>query len=584
MSSGTLGFTVAQLEACISYPKRKRIRPPAPISTIESRELLADYKKAATGPAARSRISMSTTVPKRAEHVVASSAFFLERYEQAMAMGALSDATAAIREALRLGEVTVDIFGKLAAIHELQGDYATALENWTDAITLDPLFHEAYEHRADCYIALNDPHGALLEMQKYLKLEPATKALLVKTGKCALDGKKFEIAEKYFHEALKLPSSAAQPGSYYGVNNNNSNNVSADGSLSVAAAAAADADDDATHDAYALFNLGDLEEQRGDPIRAKSHYAAVLKRDPKFCAPYLDHAEEQFGNGNFLEALAQFESVSKVLSRSELVMTRLADTYENLGAEYYPRVIACLTDAIQVSSDVTMKLSNLVRRGRLMLTVNDDVDAAIADFSLCIALDPNYVSALLNRAHALRVRSEVGDVAAAVQDYKHLVTLPGLDRESTGEPYRFLACAAFEEREFAEAGRCFALAAVSGCVSPSDELQRLVAMAHVCVLEGPEFEVLYESRPWNEKKDDDAANKKKARPDKETTKAYPVTSIAYSLIDAHYMELRSREPTVHGALECMLIDVWRPFREEVEAAREATEVSKKGKKAPPPKR
>lgn len=550
MSSGSLGLTVAQLQSCITYPKRKRIFPPPPISTEESRRLIAVYKKEVDS-ARRPRNTMSTTVAKKpGDTTVASSAFFMDRFEHAMEGGMLNDALGAVREALRLGDVSVDVFTKLATIHDLQGDYESALDNWSDAIALDPMFHDAYEHRADCYISLGDPHAALVEMEKYLKLEPASKSLLVKSGKCALDAKKFEVAEKYFHDALTLP----------------------------AATSPATPEDDATHEAYALFNLGDLEEQRGDSFRAKAHYAAVLKRDPKFCDPYLEAAEEEFAAGNWLEALRQFESVAKVLPRSEHVMTRLADTYEQLGPEYQVRVISCLTDAIQVSNSVTAKLSNLVRRGRLMITVQNDVDAAIADFSLCLSLNPNYVSALLNRAHALRVRSEVGDVAAAVVDYKHLVTLPGLDRESTAEPYRFIACAAFDQEDYAEAGRCFALATVAGCVSADDSLKRLVANAYLCVQEGSEYELMYETRPWNEKKEDDSP-KKKTKPEKDFVKPFPVTSVAYSLIDAHYVELRSREPTLHNALEYLLIDIWKPFRDQIEASREVSDVNKaKGKK------
>lgn len=571
MSSGSLGLTVAQLESCINYPKRKRIFPPAPISDHESRKWIQQYKRDVAA-SHRPRNTMSTTVAKKPEATVASSAFFMERYEQAMEAGLLNDALGAIREALRLGEVTVDVFVKLATIHELQGDYENALDNWTDAIALDPMFHDAYEHRADCYVSLGDPHSALVEMEKYLKLEPASKSLLVKTGKCALDAKKFEVAEKYFHDCLTLEPQLGPKPTFSGFSE------TADGGDG-------DVDDDASHEAYALFNLGDLEEQRGDNFRAKAHYAAVLKRDPKFCEPYLEAAEEEFAAGNWHEALRQFQSVSKVLSRSELVMTRLADTYEQLGPDFSVRVISCLTDAIQVSSDIALKLSNLVRRGRLMLTAQNDVDAAIADFSLCLSLDPNYVSALLNRAHALRVRSDVGDVAAAVADYKHLVTLPGLDRESTAEPYRFIACAAFDQEDYAEAGRCFALASAAGCVSKDDELQRLVSMAYLTVQEGKEFELLYEQRPWNEKKEEDANAKKKAKPDKDAFKPFPVTSVMYSLIDAHYVELRSREPTMHNALEYLFIDIWKPFRDQVEGAREAADVGKgKGKNKPAPKK
>src|SRR3989338_4240949 len=104
MSSGSLGLTVAQLESYISYPKRKRIFPPPPISSDTSRQLLTAYRKEVVS-SRRPRNVMSTTVAnKPGETTVTSSAFFMDRYEIAMENGMLGDALGAVREALRLGD------------------------------------------------------------------------------------------------------------------------------------------------------------------------------------------------------------------------------------------------------------------------------------------------------------------------------------------------------------------------------------------------------------------------------------------------------------------------------------------------
>jgi hypothetical protein len=203
-----------------------------------------------------------------------------------------------------------------------------------------------------------------------------------------------------------------------------------------------------------------------------------------------------------------------------------------------------------------------------------------------------------------------------------LVGIDGISLEDLAEPYRFLARVAFDAGDLMAASRGYALAwAYFGTVKDArpapdadvatapdfnwtgdDTLRMYVAMAALCVKDGSAFGVQYELRPWHPAhayfnaavRDADtttggkggknaAAQGGKAAPQGlgfvSDIRPYPLSSVNYALVDTFYLDLRRREPTMHGNLEAALIELWAPFRAEVERKREEYEsVLRNGKK------
>ena len=332
---------------------------------------------------------------------------------------------------------------------------------------------------------------------------------------------------------------------------------------------------DATNDAYAYYNLGELEEKRGNDELAIKLYKQVTQAEPTFPDPYRVQAEEELRAGNYPMALHLFEALAKMTPDDNACFLRLADTYALIGEEFSSSILICLTKAIELHQPQRVREDTLVRRGRLLADVFKDLDRAISDFSTCIESNQQHADALLHRANAYRDRHDVGDLQAAVEDYSVLVALPQVDWVTKAVPHQVLAMHYFQRKEYADASRCFALAVVGGVeLSQHERLCQAVSAGSVLVSQGDlAFDEVYEPRGWPTKTDE-----KGKKVDPNAPKGWPVATPQYVIVDKAYTTLRELEPTMHSEIEYEFIAMWKPFREDVERRKEEAEAVRLGKK------
>jgi tetratricopeptide (TPR) repeat protein len=515
------------------------------ISTPESRALLEKYRNdASSANRERQRGAMSTTVSvKRQSANVAT--IVLSQYESAMGRKAYDEAIQCLLEAIRLGEGRHDVFFNVAALLQHRGSLAEAIEYFTRAIGDDPLHAEDYLRRSECFAGLNQPLEAFQELEKYFKLEPVSKALLVKCGKFALDGDMLDEAEQYLTRALTTAARHDEEG--------------------------------AANDAYACFNLGELYERRREDAKAQVQFARVCEIDPSFPDPYLAQADAEYDGENYQMALHLYEAVAKITPSVPSIYRKLADVYERLGAEWSSNVLACLTRAIELTDqEDEFYETTLVRRGVLQYTVFDTFDDAVKDFTMCLEHNPNCSDALLHRADVLRKRDQAGDILQAVDDYRIAVTLD-IPWTVKAEPYRFLATFELQEGNVAAASQAYALCAMWMALDEEDTLNAVACFAMTASTMGTNFEDHFEPRNYVVPKDE------KARKVHEATLAQrgpPLAPLVYQLVDSVYTGIREREPTIHSEAEYRVVDAWKSYRDEVERAREddAAKHKKGGKK------
>jgi tetratricopeptide (TPR) repeat protein len=464
--------------------------------------------------------------------------------------GRIEDAIGCLLEALKMCTASgishrrqsSEINERLGVMHLGKDMIEESIGFFTEGIRVDPTYSKNYLHRAECFVLTDDPHSAFTEYEKYFKLEHATKAQLVRCGKCALDADLLDEAEAYLMATLAHPDR--------------------------------DSPDSNTNSAYACYNLGEVYEKRGKDQEASKYFAEVSAHDPNFYEPYHAQAEDEFSKNNFPMALHLFGAVAKIQPWNEACFTRLADVYEQLGEEFSASVLSCLSKALELKQTNKNREDSLVRRGALLFRSFAQVTEAISDFSHCLALNSDNPNALENRAVAYRARGAPGDSEAAVADYKRLVSLPNVVFSVKSEPYRFIAVDCFRAEDYATAARFFAYAELGGAsLSRLDTLMARQAMAWSVVNGGDNFEESYESRGWPQREQE-----KGKKVDPNASKGFPVPSLGYQLVDRFYLSLREREPTMHSDLEYCLITLWKPFRDEVERKREDAEALRLGKK------
>lgn len=595
MSCGTYGLTIRDLEARVSYPPfKKKVPWQEPHRSLESRRLVEEYKRlaaadkqerqryaiAAGGSGAAAAAAMSSTSdasgnppPSAGKRGLNSAKLsstpnpysLISAAEAAEESGKVDDAVGCLLEALRLCNITspgnplaslaAEINEKLG-MHQVDKElYQDSIGYFTAGVEIDPTFSRNYLHRAECYVLLDNPQKAFDEYEKYFKLEHASKAQLVRCGKCALDADLLDDAQHYLESTIQYTPHPTTSRS--------------DSRLDDASTT------DASNDAYAYYNLGELEEKRKNDDRAREYFAKVHATDPTFYLPYEEQAEQEYENGNYTMALHVFEALAKILPEAAQYFVRLADVYEHLGEEYCTSVLSCLSRALELKQDSKAREITLVRRGTLLFTFFQQLNDALADFTMCLSVNPTNADALNNRALVYRARGEDGDHQAAVADYQTLVDLSGVELSFKAEPHRYLANYFFTSQTYDVAAKYFSLASLfKAALTKDDGLRLKIAVAHTTIQQGDVFEETYEPRGWPSRE----SNEKGKKADPGATKGNPVPSLSYTMVDNWYVMLRDREPTMHNELEYMFITTWKSFREEVERKREEADAVRAGKK------
>ena len=255
--------------------------------------------------------------------------------------------------------------------------------------------------------------------------------------------------------------------------------------------------EDQTHDSYSFYNLGEVEERRGNAARAALYYKKV---HPSFATPYYDEGRSEFAAERYPNALRLFEAVAKVLPDEVSVHLWLADTYTALGInEFSLCVLSCLTRALALPEkaaqleaaespaaaaalaaadpDSRHLEATLLRRGMLYLNILGDLGNALRDFAMCLSYNPRSPDALLSRARTLLLRNDPGDEAQAVADYELVVTLPETPAGEKAHPYEILGLYYEKKKQYIEAGRFLALAVCAGAQPPARSFYRCAAHA-----------------------------------------------------------------------------------------------------------
>lgn len=483
----TMRMSRREVEAKISYPPlRKKVPRLEPLSCEVGRAALDTFRKARAAKGDPQRLRMYKLNSDNLSRSEMGASISTDAAGTAPAVN-LDMQLTHLLEAIATSEVKDPRhYEGVGDILEEKGRWEDALSYFTKAIALNPMAFTVYLKRGRCFARLSDSMStttmtgaeefsnaakALAEYKKYLQLGPETKDILVQSGKCALDAHQLDEAEALFNACLALEP---LPG---------------------------DGEED---DAYAQYNLGEVNERRAASAptpeeasvfmrKATDHYSKV---GLAFAGPYYEQAlEELLKNRNFPVALRLLEAVVKMVPEDVGVRLWLAHVYSHLGAEFALPVQQALSRAIELPECTRPapespyfpalpphQQSTLLKRALLYLKVLGDVDQAIRDLTLVLALpDPvageeavpphlGFIlalqgvreTALAARAQALLRRNALGDTEAARKDYLKFVSMSSVPLEEKAAAYKFLAEYYFSANDVSTASRYFALATVAG--------------------------------------------------------------------------------------------------------------------------
>lgn len=491
---------------------------------------------------------------------------------------------------------------------------------------------ETYILRASCYERLGMPKEAFDEFEKYLKLNTPSLDVLAQCGKCAAEAGIVSAAESRLRQLLDLAEELENEVALSGGGNTYADKyvyLFPKPSLYIAHAnfylgyireqqAHSLPSEPAVRSllrsarpyfAKAVANqdyVEIFERNVGQAIDAKEYDVArellehLLMMKPEFAGYYLRLAEVFRMTGNITsEIWALSEALDRHQTLLEQRQTRLArgsifyevKDFDSAIMDFSSAIaLPCYDDNDYFTPTAYLKRAETYQQ-RQFLAKNpadalEDQEAALSDYSRFLeAMEKMGGTSVADHS----VSHEESRVASANRDFF-------CDPSSVTSAMLVLANGAFQRSNWVEATKFFSSAIARGwepirpsvrkqhspTVSGSSEAanknfleerlydQMYISLAHTVMAENSVsddvFKVPYEPRDWIVQQD---SKKGKASERKDAEKpGFAFPSLAYVTVDLRYNALRSLEPTMYSALEDMFLELWEPYHNEVERARE----------------
>ena len=333
------------------------------------------------------------------------------------------------------------------------GDTISAIKDYGSAIKFTPDNEDLYEKRAQIYYELKKYDLADADYIKITSINEGSVMGHMGLGRNANDQKDFETAIKYYSHVIKLASDYSsgysfRAESYIGLGKYN------DAIEDIIKALDIDSDNKAY---YLLF---DVSKSSFQEVEAKLKIQSTKDPNNGFWGYCLGSIYEE--NNRHKKAIKQYE---ECLNKDKLPILhyRIARCYESLGdyssatkhidfaiemdsTDYdyviekadllyesgkYPEAIAEMTKYITYNPEF---YGGYYRRGFYKDNTHD-VDGAIEDYSMAIALEPQYAYAFLGRADMYRLK---GEKDLAKQDYMKVIELDIVPSNVSCAQYAFL--------------------------------------------------------------------------------------------------------------------------------------------------
>lgn len=313
-----------------------------------------------------------------------------------------------------------------------------ALKNWSLSLKANPKDVDTYMERAEYYYQMDKYEESTADYKRICDLQPGNTLGYIGLGRNALEQEQYDVALKLFAYTLSLDPSNAKAYTYraeaYLKQGNTSEAID-----DIIKALRISGDSKAFYlmqtiegmgkttlwaklkvqqiknpnEEYWPYCLGALSERDSMYMKAIEHYQAANKISPNDASYYrIACCYEEIGD--YDEALKNIEQAIEMDPNDDDYVSEKADLLYDMGRG--KEAIAAYDQYIKANPEF---FGGYYRRGFLKDNLND-VDGAIEDYSMAIALKPDYAYAYLGRADKFLLK---GDTTAAHEDYRKVVAL-----------------------------------------------------------------------------------------------------------------------------------------------------------------
>jgi tetratricopeptide (TPR) repeat protein len=326
------------------------------------------------------------------------------RLDPDMSLAYLQRGKALIARQAKITAIDEDFeFGWIVGKRDKTADDDRALADLTKAIELSPNLFAAWKYRGGLYIEIREYDKAIADHTQRVRLDPDSAGAYMSRG-IAYTGKgDYDKAIADYDRAVKLNPDFA---SAY---NNRGNAYRNKGDYDRAIADYNQAIKLDPNLAKTYANRGVAYYDKGDYDRAIADYTQAIKLDPNYAVAYGNRGVAYYDKGDYDRAIADYTQAIRLDPNYANAYTNRGLAYSNKGD--YDRAIADQTQAIRLNPNDVNAYTN---RG-IAYTNKGDYDRAIADYTQAIRLNPNHANAYNNRGVTYRNK---GDYNRARADFE----------------------------------------------------------------------------------------------------------------------------------------------------------------------
>ncbi|MCC5647408.1 tetratricopeptide repeat protein [Nostoc sp. CHAB 5824] len=288
------------------------------------------------------------------------------------------------------------------------GNYEGAVEDFNQAIGLDPRNALAYNRRGDAYYRLGDYEQAQADSSQAILLNPQDANAYFDRGFAFSELGKYKEAIADYTQAIKLNSKDAY--AYYGrglARAQLKDNKGAIGDFSKAIALKPQSTE-------AYLQRGILHRRLRQRLEAIQDFDKVIKINPSDAKAYYQRALTQSINKQKYAALKDYTDAININPKYIEAYLNRGDVYSDLGDKLEA------TEDYNTILQIDPKFSAAyIHRGIHRFSFGD-YKGAIQDYTEALKLNPNDVAAYNNRGNAYL---ELGNKKAANQDYSRAIAI-----------------------------------------------------------------------------------------------------------------------------------------------------------------
>ncbi len=318
--------------------------------------------------------------------------------------GAIED----YNQAIKINPNYTDAYKNRGIARSDLGDKKGAIEDYNQAIKINPNFDKAYNNRGIARSALGDKKGAIEDLNQAIKINPNFDIVYRNRGltRSALGDKKGAIED--LNQAIKINPN------YADAYNDRGNARSAIGDKKGAIEDYSQAIKINPNFDIAYNNRGLTRSAIGDKKGAIEDYSQAIKINPDYADACNNRGNARLAIGDKKGAIEDYSQAIKINPNFDIAYYNRGNARSALGDK--KGAIEDYNQAIKINPNYTDAYNN---RGYTRSALGDK-KGAIEDCNQAIKINSNYANAYYNRGNA---RSVLGDKKGAIEDLQKAADL-----------------------------------------------------------------------------------------------------------------------------------------------------------------